>query len=189
MKNIIGLLLYLIISGCNDPKNTEQKDVPPFPATVHIEYEEHNFPLYEENSHLRSILDSLTESINICPKTKYEDHVLLVGLENQADTLKQISINLMRRKDLYCEYIAGIVVHNHRYFILSQTSTTDTLFLNTGLTVNFKCRKEDSFTHDPKEYFLGWTYILNKRNFICISYNICGKSWYDKKYFKFDESE
>ena len=189
MKKIIGILILLIICGCINKKKSEQKDVPPFPENITIEYENHSIPLFEENIFMRAVLDSVTESINNCPKIKNGGEVLYISFNTLRDTLNIMSIDLMRRKDLYCDYIAGIIAHNNRYFILNQTFTNDSLFRNTGLVVDFKCRKEDMFRHDPKDWFIGWSYVLYNGNFKCISYDFCGKSWYDKKYFDLDKSE
>jgi hypothetical protein len=186
MKFLTALLLIFINIGCSKRKATESKDTFKFPETIHAEYENKNFKLYEENATLRPIFDSLTELVKNCPNNKYKDKVLYIGLSNQGDTLQTISIDLMDKNKLYCEYVYGIIVRNQKYLILSPDCKNDPLFLNTGLNVNFTCRKEDIFIHDFKDWRDGWNFILAKGKFRFIAYSICGNGWYDEKYYKFD---
>lgn len=184
MKYLTGLLLIIIAFSCSKRKATEPKDA--FTETIHTEFEKKGFKLFEENATLRPIFDSLTELVKNCPDTKDKDKVLYIGLSNQGDTLKTISIDLMDKKELYCEYIFGIIVRNQEYLILSPDCKNDPLFLNSGLNVNFTCRKEDILIHDIKDWRDGWDFILEKGKFRFISYSICGTGWYDEKYYKYD---
>ncbi len=187
MKYLTGLLLIIIIIGCSKRKAAEPKDA--FTETIHAEYENKDFMLFEENATLRPIFDSLTELVKNCPDKIYKDKVLYISLSNQGDTLKTISIDLMDKKKLYCEYIFGIIVCNQQYLILSPDCKNDPLFLNSGLNVNFTCRKEDILIHDIKDWRDGWDFILEKGKFRFISYSICGNGWYDEKYYKFDQTD
>jgi len=182
IKYSVLLMIVFFLYNCGGDTKSNQSLVKVVTTVVRRENAEFN--LYEAKPSLYQVLDTVIESANSCQDVKNKNFVYSLYVDD-IDSATIIGIELQDPRKRYCTDFEGIFIYKKSIFTYSGKFLSD-FFIFRNQKVKFRCRIPDTSKNDPgrgsDNSFGYWGYVLENNKLKSIGYDICGNSWYNKKY-------
>ncbi|PLW93076.1 MAG: hypothetical protein C0592_07505 [Marinilabiliales bacterium] len=178
---VIIVAFSVLLFSCSSGKKESSEDHDNTEA-INSEYILEEFPIYEPNSILFPVFDTVLQSVRECPEIKESTCVYCLSISRIDEFNTTISIELREKKSIYCSRIDGVFLYKGAVFKLNINEQDSVFFKRSNKVVKAKCQKDNIFTNDFNDAMIGvWEYIIENNQVNCVSFGVCGNYWHRSK--------
>lgn len=176
MKLLYNIFIIVLI-GCNS-SNQKSCEIPNGGTSDSVWVE---MTIYEPNSKIHALLDSIITTLDTCPSPKGNNIELVIFIKNHDSGF---IMDIETISDYHWNYSlsSGLFDYKNRRFYYSGSSLKD-LFIETDSSMKMKFQNPQKMVFDIDDREYKWVYSIEEGSIEGILVKDCKRVWVNRNYF------